>query len=108
MDFSMPQLTQNPGGGLPFLSRATSGCVVQASGAAICEALAKSPEKAKRRGRRHAAQRLLDATQPAEVQQLMTGHTPDQLELSRLPCGAARRCATWSGPASASPSRCGP
>jgi transposase len=37
--------------------------------------------KAKKRGRRHEAQRLLDVGQAAEVQRLMTGHTPDQLEL---------------------------
>src|SRR4051812_35634606 len=37
--------------------------------------------KAKKRGRRHEAQRLLDANQASEVQQLMTAHTPDQLEL---------------------------
>jgi transposase len=37
--------------------------------------------KAKKRGRRHAAKRLLDAAQAAEVQQLMTGHCPDQLDL---------------------------
>jgi transposase len=37
--------------------------------------------KAKKRGRRHEAQRLLDATQAAEVQQLMTESCPDQLDL---------------------------
>ena len=37
--------------------------------------------KARKRGRRHEAQRLLNAEQAAEVQQLMTGHCPDQLEL---------------------------
>jgi transposase len=37
--------------------------------------------KAKKRGRRHEAQRLLDADQAAEVQQLMVEHTPDQLDL---------------------------
>ena len=37
--------------------------------------------KAKKRGRRHEAQRLLDVNQAAEVQQLMTAHTPDQLDL---------------------------
>jgi transposase len=37
--------------------------------------------KAKRRGRRPQAQRLLDATQAAAVQQLMTEHCPDQLDL---------------------------
>ena len=37
--------------------------------------------KAKKRGRRHGAQRLLDAGQAAEVQQLMTEHCPDQLDL---------------------------
>jgi transposase len=37
--------------------------------------------KAKKRGRRQEAQRLLNATQAAEVQQLMTEHCPDQLEL---------------------------
>jgi transposase len=37
--------------------------------------------KAKKRGRRHEAQRLLDAGQAAEVQQLMIEHTPDQLDL---------------------------
>src|SRR5687767_1328075 len=37
--------------------------------------------KAKKRGRRQEAQRLLDASQAAEVQQLMTGHGPDQLDL---------------------------
>jgi len=37
--------------------------------------------KAKKRGRRHAAKRLLDAEQAAEVRQLMIGHCPDQLDL---------------------------
>jgi transposase len=37
--------------------------------------------KAKKRGRRLEAQRLLDADQAAEVQRLMTGHCPDQLDL---------------------------
>ena len=37
--------------------------------------------KAKKRGRRHEAQRLLDADQATEVQQLMTKHAPDQLDL---------------------------
>jgi transposase len=37
--------------------------------------------KAKKRGRRHEAQRLLDADQAAAVQQLMIEHTPDQLDL---------------------------
>ncbi len=37
--------------------------------------------KAKKRGRRHEAKRLLDAEQAAEVQRLMTEYTPDQLEL---------------------------
>jgi transposase len=37
--------------------------------------------KAKKRGRRHEAQRLLDAGQAAEVQRLMIEHTPDQLDL---------------------------
>jgi transposase len=37
--------------------------------------------KAKRRGRRPQAQRLLNAAQATEVQQLMTEHCPDQLEL---------------------------
>ena len=37
--------------------------------------------KTKKRGRRHGAQRLLDAGQAAEVQQLMIEHPPDQLEL---------------------------
>lgn len=37
--------------------------------------------KAKKRGRRHEAKRLLDAERAAEVQQLMIGHCPDQLEL---------------------------
>jgi transposase len=37
--------------------------------------------KAKKRGRRHEAKRLLDADQAAEVQRLMTGHCPDQLDL---------------------------
>jgi transposase len=37
--------------------------------------------KAKKRGRRHEAQRLLDADQAAEVPQLMIEHTPDQLGL---------------------------
>ena len=37
--------------------------------------------KAKKRGRRHEAKRLLDADQAAAVQQLMTEHCPDQLEL---------------------------
>src|SRR5687768_8968620 len=37
--------------------------------------------KAKKRGRRHEAQRLLDASQTAAVQQLMIEHTPDQVGL---------------------------
>jgi transposase len=37
--------------------------------------------KAKKRGRRPQAKRLLDANQASEVQQLMTGHCPDQLDL---------------------------
>jgi transposase len=37
--------------------------------------------KAKKRGRRPQAQRLLDATQAAEIQRLMIGHGPDQLGL---------------------------
>jgi transposase len=37
--------------------------------------------KAKRRGRRPQAKRLLDAGQAGEVQRRMTGHTPDQLDL---------------------------
>ena len=37
--------------------------------------------KAKKRGRRLQAKRLLDATQAAEVQRLMIEHCPDQLEL---------------------------
>src|SRR3712207_94346 len=37
--------------------------------------------KAKRRGRRPQAKRLLDADQAGEVQRLITGHTPDQLDL---------------------------
>jgi transposase len=37
--------------------------------------------KAKKRGRRPQAKRLLDANQASEVQQLMTGHGPDQLDL---------------------------
>ena len=37
--------------------------------------------KPQKRGRRHETQRRLDATQAAEVQQLMTAHTPDQLDL---------------------------
>jgi transposase len=37
--------------------------------------------KAKKRGRRHEAKRLLDAERAAEVQRLMIGHCPDQLEL---------------------------
>src|SRR5918997_6322425 len=37
--------------------------------------------KAKKRGRRPQAKRLLDASQAAEVQQLMTERCPDQLEL---------------------------
>jgi transposase len=37
--------------------------------------------QAKKRGRRHAAQRLLDADQATEVQQLMIEHTPDPLDL---------------------------
>jgi transposase len=37
--------------------------------------------KAKKRGRRSQAQRLLDAAQAAEIQRLMTGHCPDQREL---------------------------
>ena len=37
--------------------------------------------KPQKRGRRHEAQRLLDANQAAEVQQLMTAHTPDRLDL---------------------------
>jgi transposase len=37
--------------------------------------------KAKKRGRRPQAQRLLNANQAAEVQQLMTGHSPDELDL---------------------------
>jgi transposase len=37
--------------------------------------------KPKKRGRRYEAKRLLDASQAAEVQQLMIEHTPDQLEL---------------------------
>jgi transposase len=37
--------------------------------------------KAKKRGRRHEAKRLLDASQAAEVQRLMTEHCPDQLGL---------------------------
>jgi transposase len=37
--------------------------------------------KAKKRGRRHEAKRLLNAEQAAEVQQLITEHTPDQLDL---------------------------
>jgi transposase len=37
--------------------------------------------KAKKRGRRHEAKRLLDARQASEVQRLMTEHCPDQLDL---------------------------
>ena len=37
--------------------------------------------KAKKRGRRHAAKRLLDADQASEVQRLMSGQCPDQLDL---------------------------
>ena len=37
--------------------------------------------KAKKRGRRHEAKRLLDAEQATEVQRLMIAHTPDQLDL---------------------------
>lgn len=37
--------------------------------------------KAKKRGRRHEAKRLLDAEPAAEVQRLMIKHTPDQLDL---------------------------
>ena len=37
--------------------------------------------KAKKRGRRHEAKRLLDASQAAEIRQLMTEHCPDQLDL---------------------------
>ena len=37
--------------------------------------------KAKKRGRRHEAKRLLDAEQAAAVQQLMIEHCPDQLDL---------------------------
>src|SRR4051812_7996633 len=37
--------------------------------------------KAKKRGRRHEAKRLLDAEQAGAVQQLMTEHGPDQLDL---------------------------
>jgi transposase len=37
--------------------------------------------KAKKRGRRHAAKRLLDAEQAAAVQQLMIEHGPDHLDL---------------------------
>ena len=37
--------------------------------------------KAKKRSRRPQAKRLLNADQAAEVQRLMTGHCPDQLEL---------------------------
>jgi transposase len=37
--------------------------------------------KAKKRGRRLQAKRLLDAERAAEVQRLMIGHCPDQLEL---------------------------
>jgi transposase len=37
--------------------------------------------KAKKRGRRPQAKRLLNTTQAAEVQQLVTEHCPDQLEL---------------------------
>jgi transposase len=37
--------------------------------------------EAKKRGRRHEAKRLLDARQAAEVQQLMTAHPPDELDL---------------------------
>jgi transposase len=37
--------------------------------------------KAKKRGRRLEAKRLLDAAQAAEVQRLMIAHTPDQLDL---------------------------
>jgi transposase len=37
--------------------------------------------KAKKRGRRHEAKRLLDASQAADVQRLMTEHCPDQLGL---------------------------
>jgi transposase len=43
--------------------------------------------KAKKRGRRHEAKRLLNADQAAAVQQLMTGHCPDQLELPFALCG---------------------
>jgi transposase len=37
--------------------------------------------KAKKRGRRDEAKRLLDAAQAAEIRQLMTEHCPDQLDL---------------------------
>src|SRR5918998_2045200 len=37
--------------------------------------------KAKKRGRRHEAKRLLEAERAAEVRRLMIGHCPDQLEL---------------------------
>jgi transposase len=37
--------------------------------------------RAKKRGRRHGAKQLLDAHQASEVQRLMTGHCPDQLDL---------------------------
>lgn len=46
--------------------------------------------KVKKRGRRHEAKRLLDAAQAAEVQQLMTGHCPDQLDLPWA--GRSRPC----------------
>ena len=37
--------------------------------------------KARKRGRRHGAKRLLDADQSTELQRLIIGHTPDQLDL---------------------------
>ena len=37
--------------------------------------------KARKRGRRHGAKRLLEVDQSTELQQLIIGHTPDQLDL---------------------------
>ena len=60
--------------------------------------------KAKKRGRRLEAKRLLDAAQAAEVQRLMI-RTPRTSSTYRMRSGAGRRCASWSRPALGSPSR---
>lgn len=42
--------------------------------------------KARKRGRRHGAERLLDAEQGLEMQRLIIGYTPDQLGLPHALC----------------------